>query len=87
MKGSSAKNFSLAGIFIILLALGGLMLTGFLTYLAWNGQNPWPSSTYGHSGRMIRPPTIPLPKHLHVAPAILYGHAPIPQANRQMIKL
>jgi hypothetical protein len=87
MKGSSAKNFSLAGIFIILLVLGGLMLTGFLTYLAWNEQNPWPSSTYGHTGQIITPKALPRPIHLHVAPAVLYGRAPIPQANRQMIKL
>ena len=87
MKGSSAKDFSLTGIFIILLVLGGLMLTGFLTYLAWNQENPWPSSTYGHTGQMTRPPAIPLPKRQHVAPAVLYGRAPIPQANRRMIKL
>ena len=87
MKGSSANNFGLAGIFIILLMLGGLMVTGFLTYLAWNEQNPWPSSTHGHTGQVITPKSLPRPIHLHVAPAVLYGNPPIPRANRQMIKL
>lgn len=87
MKDSSAQNFGIAGIFIILLMLAGLMLTGFFTYLAWKEQNPWPSSTHGHTGQLVKPPALPHPRRLQVAPAVLYGSPPIPQANRQMMKL
>jgi hypothetical protein len=67
-----------------LLLLAGLMLVGFLTYLAWHEENPWPTSTQPHSGRMFTPP---VPKPLKVAPAILFGEPPIPQSNRQTTKL
>ncbi len=80
MADLSAKNFGIAGIFIILLLLAGLMLTGFFTYLAWRQDNPRPNSAYGHSGRLFNPP---LPKPPSVAPAILFGEPPIPQADRQ----
>jgi hypothetical protein len=36
MADLSAKNFGIAGIFIILLLLAGLMLAGFMTNLAWH---------------------------------------------------
>ena len=80
MADLSAKNFGIAGIFIILLLLAGLMLTGLMTYLAWHEENPWPTSTSPRSGRMLTPP---VPKPPKVAPAILFGDTPIPQANRQ----
>lgn len=84
MADLSAKNFGIAGIFIILLLLAGLMLAGFMTYLAWHEENPWPASTHPHSGRLF---TLPLPKLPGVAPAILFGPTPIPQANRQAREL
>jgi hypothetical protein len=84
MADSSAKNFGIAGIFIILLLLATLMLFGFMTYLAWNQENPWPSSTYQHSGQVVTPP---LTKRPQFAPAILLGRPPLPQANRQTVKL
>lgn len=84
MADLSAKNFSIAGIFIILLLLAGLMLTGFMTYLAWRQENPRPTSAHSRSGRMFTPPT---PKPPKVAPAILFGKPPIPQANRQAREL
>jgi flagellar basal body-associated protein FliL len=80
MADLSAKNFGIAGIFIILLLLAGLMLLGFMTYLAWHQENPWPTSTQPHSGRLFAPP---VPKPPSVAPAILFGDPPIPQPNRQ----
>ena len=76
----SAKNFGIAGIFIILLLLAGLMGVGFMTYLAWRQENAWPSSTYGHSGRTF---AAPIPKAPHWAPAILLGRPPIPAPIRQ----
>jgi len=84
MADLSAKNFGIAGIFIILLLLAGLMLTGFMTYLAWHEENPWPTSTSPRSGQMF---TLPVPKPLKVAPAILFGEPPIPQPNRQASEL
>lgn len=85
MADLNAKNFGMAGIFIILLLLAGLMLTGFMTYLAWHEENPWPTSTHPRSGRMFSPP---IPKSpLKVAPAILFGNPPIPQANRETREL
>jgi hypothetical protein len=84
MADLSAKNFGIAGIFVILFLLAGLMLFGFMTYLAWNTENPWPASTYQHSGQVITPPPLHRP---HYAPAILYGVPPIPAANRQTVKL
>lgn len=84
MADLRAKNFGIAGIFIILLLLAGLMLTGFLTYLAWRQENPGPTSTYGHSGRLFNPPP---PKPPSVAPAILFGEPPIPQVERQVREL
>jgi hypothetical protein len=78
MADLSAKNFGIAGIFIILLLLAGLMLTGFLTYLAWH------TSTHGHSGQLF---TAPASRSLHAAPAILFGEPPIPQAERQVREL
>lgn len=80
MTDLSAKNFGIAGIFIILLLLAGLMLAGFMTYLAWHEENPWPRSGQPHSGRLFTPPPLKAPS---VAPAILLGEPPIPQANRQ----
>jgi hypothetical protein len=84
MADLNPRNFGIAGIFIILLLLGGLMLTGFMTYLAWHEENPWPTSAYPHSGRMVTPP---IPKPPKVAPAILFGDMPIPQPNRQAREL
>jgi hypothetical protein len=84
MADLSAKNFGIAGIFIILLLLAGLMLAGFMTYLAWHDQTPWPTSAQPHSGRFF---TAPLPNPPGVAPAILFGPPPIPQANRQAREL
>jgi fatty acid desaturase len=81
MADLSAKNFGIAGIFIILLLLATLMLFGFLTYLAWNEENPWPTSTHPHSGRLFTPPA---PKPPQFAPAILFGRPPIPAGNRQV---
>lgn len=80
MADLSAKNFGIAGIFIILLLLSSLMLIGFMTYLAWHQENPWPVSTQPRSGRMFAPPA---PKPPRVAPAILLGEPPLPQVNRQ----
>jgi hypothetical protein len=84
MADLSAKNFGIAGIFIILLLLASLMLMGFLTYLAWHDQNRWPRSTQPHSGRLLEPP---VPKPPSVAPAILFGDPPIPQPNREAHEL
>jgi hypothetical protein len=80
MADLNAKNFGIAGIFIILLLLAGLMMAGFMTYLAWHDQNPWPTSTRPHSGRLFTPPP---PKPPSIAPAILFGPAPIPQPARE----
>ncbi|MGE5204807.1 MAG: hypothetical protein ACM3PW_04270 [Chlamydiota bacterium] len=78
MADPSAKNLGIAGIFIILLLLAGLMLTGLLTYLAWH------TSAHGPSGQLfIAPPS----RSLHAAPAILFGEPPIPQAKRQVREL
>ena len=84
MRDLSAKNFGIAGIFRILLLLATLKLFGFLTYLAWNQENPWPSSKHQHSGHIF---TLPAPKAPKVGPAILLGQPPIPQSNRQIHKL
>ncbi len=84
MADLGAKNFGIAGIFIILLLLAGLMLTGFLTYLAWRQDNPGPTSTHGHYGRLFHPP---LPEPPSVSPAILFGKPPIPQVERQVWEL
>lgn len=84
MADLSAKNFGIAGIFIILLLLASLMLVGFMTYLAWHEENRWPSSTYQHSGQTFAPP---VPRTLHYAPAILFGRPPIPAANRKAAEL
>jgi len=84
MADLSAKNFNIAGIFIILLLLASLMLFGFLTYLAWNQENPWPTPTQPHSGRMFLPPSAHTP---HYAPAILFGQPPLPELNRQAVEL
>lgn len=78
MPDLSAKNFGIAGIFIILLLLASLMLVGFLTYLAWNQENPWPTSTHPRSGQMLQPRQAP-----QYGPAILLGEPPIPATNRQ----
>lgn len=80
MPDLSAKNFGIAGIFIILLLLASLMLVGFLTYLAWNQENPWPTSTHPRSGQMFAPPA---PKAPQCAPAILLGEPPILAPNRK----
>lgn len=84
MTDLSAKNFGIAGIFIILLLLTSLMLVGFLTYLAWHDQNRWPISAQPRSGRLFTPP-VPMPPS--VAPAILFGQPPLPQPNRQAREL
>jgi hypothetical protein len=84
MRDRSASNFNLAGILVILLLLASLMLFGFMTYLAWNQENPWPTSTQPRSGHMFSPPA---PKTLQYAPAILFGEPPIPQVNRQASSL
>ena len=84
MADLNARNFGIAGIFIILLLLAGLMLTGLMTYLAWHEENPWPTSTHPRSGRMFTPPVPQPPK---VAPAILLGEPPISPPNRQAREL
>jgi hypothetical protein len=84
MADLSAKNFGIAGIFIVLLLLASLLLVGFLTYLAWHEENPWHTSTQPHSGRLFTPPS---PRPPGVAPAILVGPPPIQQANRQAREL
>ena len=81
MADPSAKNFGIAGIFLILLLLATLMLFGFLTYLAWDQGNPGPSATPQHSGQMLSP------KQLRCAPAILIGPPPIPPATTRAAHL
>ncbi len=80
MPDQSAKNFGIAGIFLILLLLATLMLFGFMTYLAWNQENPWPTSTQPRSGHVFTPPASKRPQY---APAILLGEPPIPATNRE----
>ena len=80
MRDQSASNFNLSGIFVILLLLASLMLFGFMTYLAWNQENLWPTSTQPRSGHVFTPPAAKRPQY---APAILLGEPPIPATNRE----
>jgi hypothetical protein len=84
MADQSAKNFPTAGTFVSLLLLASMMLFGFVTYLAWSQENPWPTSMQLQSGRLFTPPA---PKAPRVGPAILFGEPPIPQPNRQASEL